>query len=106
MPRRTSYARWNASPAYNAPLSREAPTMIDHVLVYISALAAVTACTCCAIVLFKTRALERAEVRPTSPEAAINEVAWEPPSPTQPAAGKAAIRGTVEGLEMNLDKGG
>lgn len=84
--------------------------MIDHALVYVSALAAVIACTCCAIVLFRVQQLRAATPAAVSSavpaEVTAQEVAWEPPSPTQPVLSRAAIKGTVEGLEMNLDKGG
>ena len=81
--------------------------MTDHALTDVSALAAVIACACCVITLLKTRSF-----RVTTPAtgdtsvATVDTVAWEPPSPTQQAVARAAVRGTAEGVEMNLDKGG
>jgi hypothetical protein len=80
--------------------------MINDALNDVSALAAVVACTCCAIVVIKTRSLQFGRPAPDSRAVRVETVAWQPPSPTQPALSHAAVRGTVEGLEMNLDKGG
>jgi len=82
--------------------------IIDHALVYVSALAAVAACTCCAIALYKTNHLLRAQTAAAASPvpSTTGEVAWEPPSPTRLLSGVTSVRGTVEGLEMNLDKGG
>ncbi|MBV9270485.1 MAG: hypothetical protein JO165_05280 [Candidatus Eremiobacteraeota bacterium] len=81
--------------------------MTDHALADVSVLAAVIACTCCVVTLLRTRSL-RIAAAPASdaPGATIETVAWEPPSPTQQLASRAAVRGTAEGVEMNLDKGG
>lgn len=81
--------------------------MFEHALVYVSALAAVIACTCCGIVLFKVHQLRAPSTSiAAAPVVTAQEVPWEPPSPTQTVLSRAAIKGTVEGLEMNLDKGG
>lgn len=75
----------------------------ELIVTIVCAFAAVVACLCTLFVLLRNakRAPVQVEVR-----AEKGDASWEPPSPTLSLAPRAAVRGSVEGLEMNLDKGG
>lgn len=80
----------------------------ELVVTIVCAFAAVVACLCAVFVLLRQGSHVRAPV--VTIEAKVQteraDTSWEPPSPTLAASRRAVIRGSVEGLEMNLDKGG
>lgn len=80
----------------------------ELIVTIVCASAAVVACLCTALMLAAHAKSRQARVVTiaTQPAAEKADAAWEPPSPTLAAGRRAAIRGSVEGLEMNLDKGG
>jgi len=80
----------------------------ELIVTIVCAFAAVVACLCTVFVLLRQRnqppsALVTIEAKVQTDK---SDISWEPPSPTLPAGRRAVIRGSVEGLEMNLDKGG
>ena len=80
----------------------------ELIVTIVCAFAAVLACLCTVFLLLRQSKQRRAAVVTieTKVRAEKADASWEPPSPTLAAVRRAVIRGSVEGLEMNLDKGG
>jgi hypothetical protein len=80
----------------------------EFIVTIVCVSAAVIACAAAVFTFLHGKRRDAAPAQTPLTPSAMETAAtsWEPPSPTIVPGRRPAVKGTVEGLEMNLDKGG